>query len=396
MEKLYYKDFYLKEFTANVETIDKIEDKFHVLLDKTAFFPGGGGQFKDCGYIDDKKVIDVYEKENKVYHVLCENLTKNKNLKCKLDWQKRLDGMEQHFAQHVLSGCFFKFLNKNTVSFHMGKLTSTVDIEGILSEDDLIHIEKKANEMISKNLKSKILTPSKEELKNLSLRRDLPNTDEEIRILKIEDLDINACCGIHLSSTMELKMIKIIKAQKNKNNTRVEYVAGTRAINYVLNRDLYLSEICKKLKSSDKECLNMIDTISNNLEALKLKNKKLEEQILDNEEKVLQKDSEKIFDLNFINKVYKDKDTEFLKNLSKKLINKENFIVFLQNEEFLILCCSKNLSLDLNFVLNNLLEKFDVRGGGFNNFYQASFKNKDSNKVKIYLDNLVKNLIKKG
>ena len=104
MEKLYYIDQYIKEFTAEIVEVLEVNNQFHVLLDKTAFFPGGGGQFCDLGKIDVHPVIDVYEKENKVYHVLEKKPIKIHKVKCEIDWSRREDGMHQHFAQHVLSG----------------------------------------------------------------------------------------------------------------------------------------------------------------------------------------------------------------------------------------------------------------------------------------------------
>ena len=194
MEKIYYIDQYIKEFTAEIEEILEIDNKYHVLLNKTAFFPGGGGQFCDLGKIDVHNVIDVYEKEGKVYHVLEKKPIKIHKVKCEIDWERREDGMHQHFGQHVLSGSFFKLLNANTVSFHLGKETSTVDIQGILDENQIREVEYYANKMINKNIKVETLIPSKKDLKKIWIRRDLPNTSEEIRIVRIGELDSNACC----------------------------------------------------------------------------------------------------------------------------------------------------------------------------------------------------------
>ena len=197
MEKLYYENQYIKDFVAEIEEIKEENGRFHIVLDKTAFFPGGGGQGSDRGKIDNYQVIDVYEKEGIVYHVTEKKPVKIHRVKCSIDWNRRFDGMQQHLAQHVLSGCFYTLFNANTVSIHLGEKISTVDIEGSLTEMQIREAEKLANEKIGEAISVEVLIPSKKELKKLKIRRALPNTDDEIRILKIGDLDINACCGVH-------------------------------------------------------------------------------------------------------------------------------------------------------------------------------------------------------
>ena len=141
MEKLYYKDQYIKDFTAEIEEIIPKDGKYHIVLDKTAFFPGGGGQQCDLGTIDVHEVIDVYEENSKVYHVVEKKPIKIHKVKCSIDWNRREDGMNQHFAQHVLSGCFYTKFKANTVCVHFGKDISTVDIEGFLTQEQIREVE---------------------------------------------------------------------------------------------------------------------------------------------------------------------------------------------------------------------------------------------------------------
>ena len=176
MEKLYYKSQYLKEFSARVLKVEKVNDEYHVVLDKTAFFPGGGGQLCDLGYIDNKKVLKVYENNKTIYHVLDGEVNTRSNVLCSIDWDRREDGMHQHLGQHILSGCFYKLFNANTVSIHLGKEISTVDIVGVLNEEKIREAESFANEVIRNNIDVEFLVPSKEELSSINLRRDLPNT----------------------------------------------------------------------------------------------------------------------------------------------------------------------------------------------------------------------------
>ncbi|MDZ7548530.1 alanyl-tRNA editing protein AlaX-L, partial [Clostridium perfringens] len=149
----------MKEFEAEIISIKNTDNKYHVALDKTAFFPGGGGQSCDLGEIDGKTVIDVYEEKGIVYHVLSEEIINKRCIKGKIDWNRREDGMHQHFAQHVLSGCFFKLFNANTVSVHLGREISTVDIVGYLNEDQIRKAEEMANDIIRQNILVEFMTP---------------------------------------------------------------------------------------------------------------------------------------------------------------------------------------------------------------------------------------------
>ena len=380
MEKIYYTNQYIKEFIADIVEILEIDNKYHILLNKTAFFPGGGGQFCDLGTIDIQNVIDVYEKEGKVYHILEKKPINIHNVKCKINWDRREDGMHQHFGQHVLSGSFFKLLNANTVSFHLGKEISTVDIEGILNEDQIRKVESYANEVINQNIKVETLIPSKKDIKKIWIRRKLPDTSEDIRILKIGELDSNACCGVHPSSTLELKMIKIKRWEKNKEATRIEFLAGKRAINYSLKRDKCLKDICKYLNCSDEEALKGIKNLYNKLEITIENNKKLEDEVINYEISSMIKNSIKIDNIAIVKNIYNNKDIKYAIKIASKLSNYDNTIILLgiKNEDKanLIFTCSKNIEhINMNTLLNDSITLIEGRGGGNSFLSQGGGKN---------------------
>nr|WP_294572574.1 DHHA1 domain-containing protein [uncultured Romboutsia sp.] len=379
MEKLYYIDQYIKEFTAEIIEVLEINNQFHVLLDKTAFFPGGGGQFCDLGKIDIHPVIDVYEKENKVYHVLEKRPIKIHKVKCEIDWNRREDGMHQHFAQHVLSGCFYNLFKLNTVSFHLGKESSTVDIQGILTEDQIRKVEQFANEMISNDIKLEVLTPSKKDLKKIWIRRDLPDTSAQIRIVKIGDLDSNACCGVHPRSTLDLRLIKIKKWEKNRGNTRVEFFAGKRAINYILKRDLILNDICRNLKCGEEEVIKGIVNINNKVQEVLSENKKLEAIVSDYEIKDMIDKSTQINNISIIKNIYTDKSIKYISKVVSKITENDNFIVLLavinDDKANLVYASSKNLKVKVNDLLKDSIKLIDGNGGGTPFMAQGGGKN---------------------
>ncbi|GAA0124531.1 DHHA1 domain-containing protein [Clostridium sp. CTA-19] len=380
MEKIYYEDQYVRSFIAEVVEIKEIDERFHVVLDKTAFFPGGGGQFCDNGTIEKINVIDVYEKDGTVYHVLEKNLIKKHKVKCEIDWERRQDGMHQHLAQHVLSGCFFTLFNANTVSFHLGSEFSTVDIKGILEEEKIREAEKLANDVIGKDLIVESFVPLKKELKKIKLRRDLPKTDEEIRVLKVGDLDINACCGVHPSNTMEIRMIKIIKYEKNKGNTRIEFLAGKRAVDDSLKKDRFSYDICRYLSSSEEEAINSIKNLNEEIKGLINENKKIRDIIGGYEIKEMIGEAIKIGDISVVKKVYESENAKYVNKIASKLVEDENVVALLavKNGERanLIFACSKNLKdINMNELLKDSITLIDGKGGGSQFLAQGGGKN---------------------
>ena len=380
MEKLYYEDQYLKEFIAEVTEVIEKNNLYYVSLDKTAFFPGGGGQHCDLGYIDNHRVIDVIEENGKIYHVTEKRPIKIHRVNCKIDWDRRLDGMQQHLGQHVLSGCFFTLFNGNTVSVHVGKDISTVDIQGYLDEETIRKAEKMANEIIQENIKVEFLTPSKKELKKLNLRRDLPNTDEQIRIVKIGDLDINACCGVHPSRTLDLQAIKVKRWEKHKGATRIEYLAGKRAINDYFNKDEFRNKICRFLNCGEDDAINAINNLSSDLKSALSENREIKAEIGEYQIKDMIKEAKSIGDMYVVSKIYNGGDLKYISKIAEKISLNDNMIVLFavkfEDKANLIFSASKNISnVSMNDLLKDAITLIDGRGGGSKFMAQGGGKN---------------------
>lgn len=380
MNKLYYEDQYLKEFTAEIIGVIEKNNLYYVSLDKTAFFPGGGGQHCDLGYIDNHKVIDIVEENGEIYHVTQTKPIKIHRVNCKIDWDRRLDGMQQHLSQHVLSGCFFKLFNANTVSIHLGNEISTVDIQGYLDEESIRKAERMANEIIYQNIGVNFLTPSKKELKKLNLRRDLPNTNEQIRVVQIGDLDINACCGVHPSRTLDLQAIKIKRWEKHKGATRIEYLAGKRAIEDYFKKDDFRNQICKFLNCGEQDAINSVNKLSNELKACKDENRQIKIEISDYQIKDMIMSAENLGDISVITKIYESGDLKHISKIAEKIVLNDNMIVLLavKNEEKanLIFAASKNInSISMNDLLKDAITLIDGRGGGSKFLAQGGGKN---------------------
>ena len=379
-EKLFYKDQYIKEFEGKVLEVTERDGKFHVFLDKTAFFPGGGGQASDLGTLDGKEVIDVIEEGDKIAHIKKEKIEEGKVVKGIIDWNRRHDGMQQHLAQHVLSGCFFSMFNANTAGIHLGHDVSTVDIIGNIREDMIKKAEKRANEVIKENHKVNFIMTDREKAQAMGLRRDLATDDNSIRVVQIEDLDINACCGVHPSNTLELQMIKIKGWVPHKGNTRIEFLAGDRAVSYALDRDNILSEICKKLNTADNEAINRINNLNNDYAEVLEEKKKLKNELSKYEVQNLINSAEKSNDFIIISKIYENEDMKYLNKLATSLTEENNRVVLFavkgKDKANLLFAVSKNLKeKNMGALVKETLALIDGKGGGSPLIAQGGGKN---------------------
>ncbi|WP_297993084.1 DHHA1 domain-containing protein [uncultured Clostridium sp.] len=380
MEKLYYEDQYLKEFIAEITNILERDELYYVSLDKTAFFPGGGGQHCDLGYIDNHKVINVIEENGQIYHVTETKPIKIHRVNCKIDWNRRLDGMQQHLGQHILSGCFFTLFNANTVSVHVGKEISTVDIQGYLDEESIRKAERFANEIIEENITVEFLTPTKKELKKIKIRRDLPNTNEQIRIVKIGDLDINACCGVHPSRTLDIQAIKIKRWEKHKGATRIEYLAGKRAINDYFKKDEFRNKVCRFLNCGEDDAINSISKLSNDLKNLADENRQIKSEIGEYQIKDMIKEAKSIGNLYVVTKIYDGGDVKHISKIAEKITLNEDMVVLFaikfEDKVNLIFASSKNINtISMNDLLKDTITLIDGRGGGSKFMAQGGGKN---------------------
>ena len=181
-KKLYYDDAYIKSFEASVLSLEKVEKGYEVVLDKTAFFPEEGGQSADKGIVDGVKVLDVYERDGVVYHLL-ENAPEEKKVRCEIDFTDRFDKMQQHTAEHILCGVIHSLYGYDNVGFHLGDAEVTFDINAYLTREQLNLVEEIANKAVFDNLEVKAYFPGKEGLLSLSYRSKI-EADDSVRIVQ--------------------------------------------------------------------------------------------------------------------------------------------------------------------------------------------------------------------
>lgn len=241
-EKLFYENSYIQSFEAEVLACEKQEDYYEIVLDKTAFFPEGGGQSSDRGFLNGIPVSDAREKHGIVYHITSQPIHPGTPVSGEIDFKERFSKMQQHTGEHIISGIVHRRFGWHNVGFHLGSEIVTMDFDGALHADELADIEYQANEIAFSNRKVEISYPAKEDLEKLEYRSKI-EIEGQVRIVTIPGVDVCACCAPHVNYTGEIGMIKIVDAQKYKGGTRVSMLCGFRALHDYRTKERNINQI---------------------------------------------------------------------------------------------------------------------------------------------------------
>lgn len=230
--KLFENNSLLKECTATVTACTEKEGQYLVELDQTVFFPEGGGQLSDKGKINEAVVSHVSEKDGHIYHECDKPLEVGTEVKAVLDWRVRLDRMQQHLGEHLLSYACWKLFKANNIGFHMNEDDVFIDLDKELTEEELLKAELYTNEIIWENRPVHISYMDSTEAVKLKekMRKFNSKLTGTLRIVSVEDADICTCCGTHPPFTGMLGSVKVIRHEKHKGGCRVEFVCGSRAL----------------------------------------------------------------------------------------------------------------------------------------------------------------------
>ena len=227
--RLYNQDSFLLDFDAAVTGCEEKDGRYLITLDRTAFFPEGGGQGADHGTLGGVNIVDVHEVSGEVVHDADGPLEVGQTAEGHVDKVRRLDMMQQHSGEHIFSGLVCQLFGYDNVGFHIGSEAVTMDFSGPLTQEDIDRVEQLANEIIWKNVPVNTLLPDREELETMHYRSKKA-LDGEVRIVQIPGADICACCGTHVKQTGSIGQIKVIGWQKYKAGVRVSILCGRRAL----------------------------------------------------------------------------------------------------------------------------------------------------------------------
>ena len=277
--KLYNDNVMLKNCQATVLACEESDGKFFVELDQTVIFPEGGGQLSDRGKINGVNVLRASEKEDRLWHECDAPLEVGAKVEVTLDWAVRLDRMQQHCGEHILSFVCWKLFDSNNIGFHMNEDTVTVDLDKALSEEELLQVEQESNAIIWENRPITVLNLESEEAAKLPMRKFNANLQGILRIVAVENADVCTCCGTHPPVTGMVGCLKIIRAERRKQGQRLEILCGARAMADYAKQNRILRDLATELSSKVDEVLEryakMKEEMANLNEALKEKTAKL-------------------------------------------------------------------------------------------------------------------------
>lgn len=228
-EKLYYSDGHLSRFTARVTSCEKEDGAWAVKLDRSAFFPGGGGQEADEGVLSDMKLLGLREEGEDIVHLTPAPLEPGALVEGRIDWPLRFSRMQGHSGEHILSGTVHRLFGYDNVGFHMGEEAITIDFSGELSREDLSRAELEANRAIWCDVPVRTLLPTPGELAAMDYRSKKELTGQ-VRIVEIEGVDLCACCAPHVSHSGEVGLLKIIDSMRHRGGTRLTLLCGEAAL----------------------------------------------------------------------------------------------------------------------------------------------------------------------
>lgn len=228
-EKLYYSDGHLSRFTARVTSCEKEDGTWAVKLDRSAFFPGGGGQEADEGVLSDMKLLGLREEGEDIVHLTPAPLEPGALVEGRIDWPLRFSRMQGHSGEHILSGTVHRLFGYDNVGFHMGEEAITIDFSGELSREDLSRAELEANRAIWRDVPVRTLLPTPGELAAMDYRSKKELTGQ-VRIVEIEGVDLCACCAPHVSHSGEVGLLKIIDSMRHRGGTRLTLLCGEAAL----------------------------------------------------------------------------------------------------------------------------------------------------------------------
>ena len=228
VEKLYYTHCHMDRFEARVTGCVPSGDGYAVTLDRTAFYPEGGGQPCDLGELNGIPVLQVWEKEEEVFHLCPQPIEPGCTVTGQIDYARRFDLMQQHSGEHIVSGVIHRRYGYHNVGFHMGSDRITIDFDGPIPQEDLAAIEDEVNAAIWQDIPLHIWYPEPEELPHVGYRskRELP---WPVRIVEVPGFDKCACCGTHVERTGEIGLVKIFSCIKFHQGVRMEMACGGRA-----------------------------------------------------------------------------------------------------------------------------------------------------------------------
>ena len=267
-EKLYYADAFMTEFSARVLSCEANKGKYLVTLDRTAFYPEGGGQPADSGTLGGAAVSDVHERGGVIVHTCDAPLEVGATVSGQIDWPRRFDHMQQHSGEHIISGILCEMFDCDNVGFHLGADAVTIDYNTVIPWEGLLEAEARANAVIWADKEAEITFPTPDELGQMTYRSKKALTGA-VRIVTFPEADRCACCGTHVRRAGQVGLVKVISCQKFREGVRIEILCGKRAVDYLSAVFEQGRAVGQRLSVKPTETLPAVERLEAELAAVK-------------------------------------------------------------------------------------------------------------------------------
>lgn len=385
MDKLYYKDTYMKETECTVVEVCEKENHIEVITDCTIFYPECGGQPGDRGFLGSYKVIDTKKAENgDSILIVCSQkaIEVGDHLTLKLDWSHRYKFMVMHTAQHMLSGLLFTKFNIGTVAVHLGDEYLTIETNQAEINDSVIEgLVEASNNAIIESHPIFYHEMSHKDAEALGLRRSI-KVEGNVRIVEIQDVDRIACGGVHVAKTSEIRLIYCIGHENIRGHVRLYFKCGEEAFSYAIKALNLQEELCSKLTCAPADLLPKVESLNNSLNQLTHEKKELEKIVSGYQiEKNIKGDV-----VTFI--VDGNCDLQGFQHASNNYENLAMCVIKVEKERSLwvIALKGKYEKKDFNEVRKTILPTIDAKGGGRSPLFQGAASITDKEKLNAFLN----------
>jgi len=377
------------EFTATVLETERGGDVHKVILDRTAFYPTGGGQPNDTGRMGDADVIDVNEDESgRIIHTLKggDSIIPGRELLCTVDAARRLDHLQQHSGQHILSQAFIQACGAETRSFHLGAVTSTIDIDlHSPSDEHMGSAEEIANQIIFEDRPMRVHFMTEEQAGELPLRKESA-VRGTIRVIEVEGFDWSPCGGTHAARTGQVGLIAVKSFERAKKMTRVEFVCGRRALLEYRSANSTATRVARLFSADRESAVQAVERMIQDNKALQRRIRELLQTALVGEAAELLSKAESAggagsTEYKVVRAIFDRRDVEELRLLAWKVIERAPAVALLGTRDGsnarLVFARSPNLPQDMGALLSEACQILGGRGGGKPDMAQGGGPNID-------------------
>jgi alanyl-tRNA synthetase len=393
-ELLYYQDSRMTDFEARVLRQRTDGERLAVILDRTGFYPEGGGQPADRGELNGTAVVDVRKEGEEICHYLerplSESPAEGTLVRGKIDWSRRFEYMQQHTGQHIISASLIEAAGYPTISAYLGERYTAVEIDTeTIQEGEIEAAEALANRRVTRNLPVTIRWIRPEEAEHYSLRKPPPDV-ERLRIVQIEGVDAAACAGIHVASTGEIGLIKFDGLEKIRGRLRLHWLIGDRAYGDSREKDRLVAALNRELTCGTGDILASVQDLRNKIREREQRISRLEKTLAEQQAENLLEKGETRGDVRLVMESLSRDESSFARTVYERLLDRPKTVacILLQRDEDLLwrIGCSEDLDFHWNQILPGLFPIIDAKGGGRGRSWQGVAGKPEG--VRLFLDAL--------